>query len=116
MRHHIIKITADRWLDKDLVQRIKSQARQHAGANPGMQVTVKREITTAPPSLYRPSGRGRSRCSNCFRAFHTHKLRIIGQTTRTEIISMREYNCPDRSYWEVVWTFINCSKQVKEWT
>lgn len=43
IRHHTIKITRKMWQDKELVQRIKAQAREHAGRHPGMMVTVKRQ-------------------------------------------------------------------------
>lgn len=104
MRNHIMYITSERWKDKDLVQSIKSQARQHAGNNPGMQVTVKREITTvAPPgTLYKSSRRGRGTCVHCCKPFAKHAKHS-------------PYECPNNSYWEVVWKFTNHSKRVIKW-
>lgn len=43
MRHHTIKITAERWKDVALRERIRTQARAHADRNPGMIVWVKKE-------------------------------------------------------------------------
>lgn len=44
MRHHIIRITSARWEDKEFREAIRAQARGHAGRNPGMIVTVKRQV------------------------------------------------------------------------
>lgn len=105
MRNHTMYITAERWKDPALVQSIKSQARSHAGQHPGMQVTVKREITTvAPPgTLYESSRRGRGPCKNCYKPFSKHE-------------KLKPYACPNLSYWEVVWRFRNCSGRVLAWT
>lgn len=99
-RDHRIEITAERWKDKDLVQRIKSQARMHAGNNPGVTVTVYRELEVMQPvTHYKPLGRGKAKCGNCWKPWHKH--------TKGE--------CPNRSYWEVVWRFVNYSRQVQDW-
>jgi len=97
-------ITAERWKDKALVQSIKSQARSHAGANPGMQVTVKREITTVTPpgTVYQSSRRGKGPCKHCYKKFSQHAKHS-------------PYNCPNASFWEVVWRFVNHSGRALEW-
>lgn len=42
-RHHTIRITADKWEDKALVERIRRHARSYAGSHPGVMVTVIRK-------------------------------------------------------------------------
>lgn len=42
-RNHTIKITAQRWKDVVLREKVINDARQYAGSHPGVMVTIKRQ-------------------------------------------------------------------------
>jgi len=105
-RHHTIDITARMWPDLQLRERIRRSARQYAGANPGVIVTVRREVSVQHQKThYRSATRGRGVCANCRNVFKRHKANHVEN----------RWECPSRSYWEVVAKYVNWSKEVQRW-
>lgn len=92
------------WPDTALRDRLRKEARSYAGRNPGVRVTIRREIPLRrEQTFYRSMGRGRSNCVNCHNVFKRHA-----------VVDHR-YQCPDKTYYETVATYINWAKEPVEW-